>query len=97
VLWDRNNIHSKAKVMRAWLLDKPDVVAEDFPGYVPNLNPDEGVWGWTKYGELANLAAADVDWLLDYAWDGLDHVKHHSNLLRAFLKQTKLPGILRAA
>ena len=28
----------------------PDVVAEDFPGYGPDLNPDEGVWGRTKYG-----------------------------------------------
>jgi transposase len=97
VIWDRNNIHSKAKVVRAWLLDKPDIVVEDFPGYVPDLNPDEGVWGWTKYGELANLAAEDVDRLWDYAWGGLDHVKRHPNLLRAFLRETKLPGVLRAA
>jgi transposase len=97
VIWDRNNIHSKAKVVRAWLLDKPDIVVEDFPGYVPNLNPDEGVWGWTKYGELANLAAEDVDWLWDYAWGALDHVKRHPNLLRGFVRETKLPGVLRAA
>ena len=57
VVWDRNQIHSKAKVVKAWLADHPGVVAEDFPGYVPDLNPDEGVWGWTKYGRLANLAA----------------------------------------
>jgi hypothetical protein len=28
------------------------VVVEDFPGYAPELNPDEGVWGWTKYGRI---------------------------------------------
>ena len=34
-----------------------EVVAEDFPGYAPDLNPDEEVWSWTKYGRLCNLAA----------------------------------------
>ena len=32
----------------------------DFPGYAPELNPDEMVWGWTKYGRLCNYAAADL-------------------------------------
>jgi hypothetical protein len=34
----------------------PEVVAEDFPGYAPETNPDEGVWGWTKYQRLPNYA-----------------------------------------
>jgi len=29
----------------------------------PELNPDELVWGWSKYGRLANLAAEDTGWL----------------------------------
>src|SRR5215207_5825993 len=61
VVWDRNNIHSKSKAVKEWLATHPGVVAEDFPGYVPDLNPDEGVWSWTKYGQLANLAANDRD------------------------------------
>jgi transposase len=97
VIWDRSNIHGRAKLVRAWLSDKPDVVVEDFPGYVPELNPDEGVWGWTKYGRLANLAAENMDWLWDYALEELDHVKHRPDLLKAFLRQTGLPGVLRAA
>ena len=55
VVWDRGPIHDKAKVVRAWLANHPGVVTEKFPGYVPDLNPDEGVWGWAKYGRLANL------------------------------------------
>jgi hypothetical protein len=55
VVWDRNQIHSRAKVVKEWLAKHPGVVVEDFPGYVPDLNPDEGVWGWAKYGRLANL------------------------------------------
>lgn len=97
VIWDRNNIHSKARAVKAYLAAHPDVVAEDFPGYVPDLNPDEGVWGWTKYGRLANLAADSLDWLWDYVWEELENVKHRPDLLRAFIRETGLPGVLRAS
>jgi transposase len=97
VIWDRNQIHGKSKLVRAWLRGHPDVVAEDFPGYVPDLNPDEGVWGWAKHGRLANLAADSRDWLWDFVWDELEHLKGRPDLLRGFIRQTGLPGILSAA
>jgi transposase len=97
VVWDRNQIHSKSKVVKAWLAAHPGVVAEDFPGYVPDLNPDEGVWGWTKYGRLANLAANDKDELWDHVVDELITVKHRPDLLRGFIQQTGLPGVSLAA
>lgn len=97
VVWDRNQIHSKSKVVKAWLATHPDVVAEDFPGYVPDLNPDEGVWGWTKYGRLANLAANDKDELWDHVVEELITVKHRPDLLRGFIRQTGLPGVSLAA
>lgn len=93
VIWDRNQIHSKAKVVKAWLAKHPDVVVEDFPGYVPNLNPDEGVWGWTKYGRLANLAADNKDELWDRVVEELITVKHRPDLLRGFIQETRLPGV----
>lgn len=95
VIWDRNQIHSKAKVVKAWLAKHPDVVAEDFPGYVPELNPDEGVWGWTKYGRLSNLAAENIDVLGDHVLEELVEVKYRPDLLKAFIRQTKLPGLQR--
>jgi transposase len=97
VVWDRNQIHSKAKVVKAWLAEHPDVVAEDFPGYVPDLNPDEGVWGWTKYGQLPNLAANDKDDLWNWVVEELVTVKHRPDLLRGFIRQTELPGVSPAA
>ena len=96
VVWDRHTIHSKAKVVKAFLQAHPDVVAEDFPGYAPDLNPDEGVWGWTKYGRLANLAAEDVEELWDHVVEELGELKFQPDLLRAFIRQTGLPGLLRA-
>jgi transposase len=93
VVWDRNPIHGRSKAVRKWLARHPDVVCEDFPGYVPDLNPDEGVWGWAKYGRLANLAAADKDELWDRVVDELVEVKFRPDLLRGFVRQTGLPGV----
>ena len=97
VVWDRNNIHSRAKGVRAWLADHPGVVCEDFPGYVPDLNPDEGVWGWTKYGRLSNLAANDKDELWDRVTEELVELKFRPDLLSGFIRQTGLPGVSIAA
>jgi transposase len=97
VVWDRNQIHSRSKVVKAYLAAHPDVVAEDFPGYAPDLNPDEGVWGWAKYGQLANLAAEDVEVLWDHVVGELAELKFRPDLLRSFIRQTGLPGLLRAS
>ena len=97
VVWDRSNIHSRAKAVKAWLLDEPEVVVEDFPGYTPDLNPDEGVWSWAKYGRLPNLAAEDTDWLRDFLWEGLEPLKHRPDLLNGFIRETQLPGLRPAA
>jgi transposase len=97
VVWDRNQIHSRAEAVKAWLAKHPGVVVEDFPGYVPDLNPDEGVWGWTKYGRLANLAANDKDELRDRLVEELIEVKFRPDLLRGFIRQTGLPGVSLAA
>ena len=97
VVWDRNQIHSRSRAVRAWLADHPDVVCEDFPGYVPDLNPDEGVWGWAKYGRLANLAANDKDELWDRVVEELVEVKFRPDLLRGFVRQTGLPGVTLVA
>ena len=91
VVWDRHGIHSKSQVVKAFLAANPDIVAEDFPGYVPELNPDEWVWGWTKYGRLSNLAAWDSDELWDHAVMALIDLKFQPKRLNAFLKEAGIP------
>ena len=93
VIRDRYRSHSKSNLVKAWLAAHPNVVAEDFPGYVPDLHPDEGVWGWTKYGRLANLAADNEEQLWDRVVDELITVKHRPGLLRGFIRETRLPGV----
>jgi hypothetical protein len=72
VVRDRNQIHSKSEAVRSWLAEHPEVVASDFPGYVPDLNPDEGVWGWAEYGRLASPTPHDKRELHDRAVE-IDH------------------------
>jgi transposase len=90
LLWDRNQIHSRSKAVRAYLAERSEVVVEDFPGYAPELNPDEHVWGRTKYGRLANLAADDAQELWDYIVGELIDLKFRPDLLESFIRKSGL-------
>jgi transposase len=91
VVWDGNGIHDRSRLVKAFLAEHPGIVTEKFPAYTPELNPDEGVWGWTKYGRLANLAAWSTDHLRDCLIDELVTLKGNPELLGSFLAETKLP------
>src|SRR5208282_3127809 len=45
VIWDGSNIHGRSRLVKAYLAKHSEIVAEKLPGYAPELNPDEGVWG----------------------------------------------------
>ena len=91
VVWDKNNIHSRSRVVKAWLALHPKVVVEDFPSYSPDANPDEWVWGWAKYGKLCNLCPADIDELVRSVRGTLDDLKHRPRLLASFVLAAGVP------
>ena len=91
VLWDRSTVHRKSRVVREFLARHPEIVTEDLPAYAPELNPDELVWSWSKYGRLANLAANDTDHLAETVIDELVYLKEHPELLASFVRKTELP------
>ena len=91
VLWDGRRIHDRSKAVQAYLATHPEVRTERLPSYAPELNPDELVWAWTKFGRLGNLAAANTDWLRDYLWTEFEYVKRHPELLASFIDKTHLP------
>jgi transposase len=91
VVWDRHIIHSRSRVVKVFLAENPDIVVEDFPGYVPDLNPDEWVWGWTKYGRLSNLAAWNVEELWDHIVMALIDLKFQPRMLNAFIQEAHIP------
>src|SRR5262245_58594798 len=86
VIWDRNGIQRRAWLVQEFLKANPSVVAEDFPGYVPDLNPDEGVWGYTKYGKLANFAPANLADLRQAVTAELAWLKEHAYFLYSFIE-----------
>jgi transposase len=90
VLWDGSSIHRKAALVDAYLWKHPEIKTERLPAYAPEVNPDELVWGWSKYGRLPNLAAANTDALRDHVIDELTHLQEHPELLASFIKKTKL-------
>jgi transposase len=91
VLWDRSTIHSKARVVKEYLAEQPEIVVENFPDYAPELNPDELVWGWTKYGRLSNYAAPDTGVLRASVVAELEDLRHHPYELWNFIEHTGLP------
>jgi len=92
--WDRNQIHSKSPVVKAWLAVHPEVMVEDFPAHAPDTNPDEEVWSWTKYGRLSNLVPMDVTELRQQVWDALTALKHQPQLLTSFILHARVPLLL---
>jgi len=91
VLWDRSSLHDKSLLVRAYLAAHPEIVTEKFPGYAPDLNPDELVWGHTKYGRLANLAAVNTDVLRDRLIDELVDLRRNRPMLASFINHVNLP------
>jgi putative transposase len=63
---------------------------EQLPGYAPDLNPTEQVWGNLKAEELANLCSDTITEVADIAQDGLDRIGSDGALCFAFLRHSGL-------
>jgi putative transposase len=90
VVWDGGTNH-KGPLMRAFLARNRRLWLERLPAYAPELNPVEPVWGWLKYGQLANFVPADPAALDDEIIDRLNHLRGEPELLRALWDGSKLP------
>ena len=90
VIWDRSRIHSRSLAVKAYLAEHPEIVVEDLPAYAPELNPDELVWGWTKYSRLCNYAAPNVDVLRQRVEQELGTLQRHPYELIDFVAHTGL-------
>jgi hypothetical protein len=91
IVWDRSRIHSRSAVVRKYLGKHPEIVTEDFPGYAPELNPDEGVWGWTKYQQFPNYAPDSTHELRFRLWEELHGLRRRPDLLGSFIRHTGVP------
>lgn len=91
IVWDRSATHDRALLVRAFLAAHPEVVTEKFPGYAPELNPDELVWSYTKYGRLANLAAWDTGELRGHLVRELTALRRNPAMLASFINHVNWP------
>jgi transposase len=91
VLWDRSKIHQRSGAVKEYLAKHPEIVTEEFPGYAPDANPDEGVWGWAKYHRLANFAPEDLGELRSRLVAELSSLSQRPDLLASFIRHAKIP------
>ena len=59
LVWDNLRVH-KSKPVKEFLDKNPRIESVYLPPYCPELNPDEGVWNWTKTKNLANVCVHDI-------------------------------------
>jgi len=82
--------YTEQNPVKAYLAKHPEIIAETFPAYAPEINPDENVWSWTKYGRLANLAANDTRELRQRVEQELATLRTEPRLLDGFIQDAEL-------
>jgi transposase len=90
LLWDQGNPH-KHQVVRAYLHQHPAWHPVWLPGYAPELNPQEQVWSYFKYGRLSNFAPDHVGQIRDAVRREARRAKRSSSLLKGFFRHSELP------
>jgi transposase len=90
LIWDGLPSH-RSRRMSDWVASQRHwLTVEPLPGYAPDLNPIENVWGNLKSQELANLCSDTIDDVADMAEDGLDRIGTDAALCFAFLRHSGL-------
>lgn len=89
LIWDGLPSH-RSRRMQDWVASQPWLTIERLPGYAPDLNPIEQVWGRLKSGELANLCTDTIDEVADIAEGGLERIGSDASLCFAFLRHAGL-------
>lgn len=72
--------------MKAYPARHPGIVAEDFPGYAPEADPDEGVWGWIECHRRPNNAPEDAAELRFRLCRELSVLRRRPELLASFIR-----------
>lgn len=87
IVWDGAPIH-KSKALQAFLSachqkEPGRLLVERLPGYSPALNPQEGVWGYLKYVEMANVCGWNKQHLHYELVKARERLRHKKHILRA--------------
>jgi transposase len=89
LLWDGGPPHT-GRLVRDFARRVPRLHLVRFPGYAPELNPDEGVWKLAK-AKLANGCPVDSAALLLSVTKALHAIRGNHRNLRACIRHAGLP------
>jgi hypothetical protein len=90
LVWDGLPAH-RSRVMTDYLHGQRRwLTVERLPGYAPELNPVEYVWGNVKGQELANLCAENLGHATAAFSSGMARVRQSQQLCFAFLRNAGL-------
>ncbi len=90
LIWDGLPAH-KSRIMTDYLQTQRHwLTVERLPGYAPDLNPVETLWGNVKGQELANRCAEDLTELDTAVHAGMTRVRQSRTLAFSFLKHAGL-------
>ncbi|MEQ1933858.1 MAG: IS630 family transposase [Fimbriimonadaceae bacterium] len=89
LVWDSIPIHS-AKPVKSMLRRRKNLTLRMFPKYAPELNPADKVWGYIKYGRLANYTPMDLEELRESVKSEMLALKRRPKLLHSFIQRAGL-------
>jgi transposase len=90
VIWDGSTPH-RSRLVRDFVASHDGRLSLEFlPGYAPELNPVEYLWGHWKHHELPNLCPKDFWQLSAQARKALRRMRRRPRLVTAFWKQAEL-------
>jgi transposase len=93
VLWDGGSPHN-GRLVQEYVRRVRRLHLVRFPGYAPELNPDEGVWKLAKQA-LANGCPSDRVQLIRAVVGTLGSIRKNPKNLRACINHSGLPPFLR--
>ncbi len=90
LVWDGLPAH-KSQVMQEYLYSQRSWLrVERLPGYAPEMNPVETLWGNVKGQELANRCSKDLNEVETAIENGFKRVRKSHTLPFSFLKHARL-------
>lgn len=90
VIWDRLPQHRAQPVSQLVAAQGDRLWIEYLPGYAPELNPVEYLWGYWKHHALPNFCPDDLTELGFFGRRALQRMRRRPTLIRSFWQQTKL-------
>ena len=90
IVWDCAGIHRSRCVVAFLDSLQGRIVVEYLPGYAPELNPVEYIWGYWKQHELPNFCPRELWTLSHRASQALRRMRHRPHLVDSFWKQAEL-------